>query len=153
WCWTWVGAGLMMAYTPAGRANMATSDVVPAPTLDELAGRAEALLPRLRGGAARTEELRRLPDETLAAFRQAGFCRLFQPARSGGYELDAGPVQIVLGSQLGRACGSSAWVQSVVACHAWLLGMFPRAAQDAVWESDPEALLSTGISMRTGVAR
>jgi 3-hydroxy-9,10-secoandrosta-1,3,5(10)-triene-9,17-dione monooxygenase len=132
---------------------MATSDVVPAPTLDELAGRAEALLPRLRERAARTEELRRLPDETLADFRQAGFFRLFQPTRYGGYELDYGPVQIALGGQLGRACGSSAWVQSVVACHAWLLGMFPRAAQDAVWGSDPEALLSTGISMRTGLGR
>jgi 3-hydroxy-9,10-secoandrosta-1,3,5(10)-triene-9,17-dione monooxygenase len=132
---------------------MTTGDVVPAPTLDELAGRAEALLPRLRERAARTEELRRLPDETLADFRQAGFFRLFQPARYGGYELDYGPVQIVLGRQLGRACGSSAWVQSVVACHAWLLGMFSRAAQDAVWGSDPEALLSTGISMRTGVGR
>jgi 3-hydroxy-9,10-secoandrosta-1,3,5(10)-triene-9,17-dione monooxygenase len=132
---------------------MATSDVVPAPTLDELVGRAEALLPRLRERAAHAEELRRLPDETVEDFRQAGFFRLFQPARYGGYELDYGPAQLALGGQLGRACGSSAWVQCVVACHAWLLGMFPRAAQDAVWGSDPEALLSTGISMRTGVGR
>src|SRR5215813_12383423 len=111
---------------------MAGSGVVPVPTIDELAARAEALLPRLRERAAQTEELRRVPDETIADFRQAGFFRLFQPARYGGYELDYGPVQLALGSVLGHACGSSAWVQSVVACHAWLLGMFPRAAQDAV---------------------
>ncbi|HZS01038.1 MAG TPA: acyl-CoA dehydrogenase family protein [Chloroflexota bacterium] len=132
---------------------MASSDVVTVPSVEELAARAEALLPRLRERAARAEELRRVPDETIAEFREAGFFRLFQPARYGGYELDYGPVQLALGSVLGRACGSSAWVQSVVACHAWLLGMFPLAAQDAVWGEDPETLLSTAISMQTGIAR
>src|SRR6266852_8262021 len=97
--------------------------------------------------------MRRMPDETIADFLQAGLLRIFVPERYGGYEIDYGPIQLALSRQLGRACGSSAWVQSVVACHAWLLGMFPRAAQDAVWGSDPEALLSTGISMRAGLGR
>lgn len=123
------------------------------PTIAELVARAEALLPRLRERAAATEEQRRVPDETIAEFRAAGFFRLFQPARYGGYELDYGLTQIELGTRLGRACGSSAWVQSVVACHAWLLGMFPRAAQDAVWGDDPDALLATGIAMRHGEGR
>jgi 3-hydroxy-9,10-secoandrosta-1,3,5(10)-triene-9,17-dione monooxygenase len=132
---------------------MASSSLVPIPTIDELAARAEALLPRLQERAARAEELRRVPDETIEDFRQAGFFRLFQPRRYGGYELDYGLPQIELGRRLGRACGSSAWVQSVVACHAWLLGMFPAAAQDAVWGSDPDTLLSTGISMRAAKGR
>jgi 3-hydroxy-9,10-secoandrosta-1,3,5(10)-triene-9,17-dione monooxygenase len=132
---------------------MIRSTTAAAPAVEDLAARAAALLPGLRERAAHTEELRRVPDETIDAFREAGFFRLFQPARYGGYELDYGPVQLALGSVLGRACGSSAWVQSVVACHAWILGMFPRAAQDAVWGSDSDALLSTAISMRTGRAR
>jgi 3-hydroxy-9,10-secoandrosta-1,3,5(10)-triene-9,17-dione monooxygenase len=132
---------------------MATGRVASTPTIAELATRAEALLPRLRERAARAEEQRRIPDETIEELRQAGLFRLFQPARYGGYELDYGLAQIELGTRLGRACGSSAWVQSVVACHAWLLGMFPHAAQDAVWGEDPDALLSTAISMRTGLAR
>jgi alkylation response protein AidB-like acyl-CoA dehydrogenase len=132
---------------------MASSGVVPAPTIAELAARAEALLPGLRERAAATEEQRRVPDETIEEFRQAGFFRLFQPARYGGYELDYGLTQIELGTRLGRACGSSAWVQSVVACHAWLLGMFPPDAQEAVWGEDEDTLLSTAISIRTGVAR
>ena len=130
-----------------------SSRIATVPSVEELEARAEALLPRLRERAAQTEALRRVPDETIEEFCQAGFFRLFQPARYGGYELDYGPVQLALGGQLGRACGSSAWVQCVVACHAWLLGMFPRAAQDAVWADDPEALLSTAISMRSARGR
>src|SRR4051794_41780364 len=106
---------------------MATSDVVPAPTLDELLGRAEALLPRLRERAARAEEQRRVPDETIEEFRQAGFFRLFQPARYGGYELDYGLTQIELGTRLGGACGTRPWVESGVARPARLPGMVPRA--------------------------
>ncbi len=132
---------------------MATRDAGDAPTLAELTARAEALLPRLRERAEQCETLRRVPDETIADFQAAGFFRVFQPARYGGYELDYGHTQVELGAQLGRACGSSAWVQSVVACHAWLLGMFPLAAQDAVWAHEPEALLSTGISARAAQAR
>ena len=36
-------------------------------------------------------------------------------------------MQLELSSVLGHACGSSAWVQIVVACHAWCLATFPDA--------------------------
>ena len=102
------------------------------PTTEELLARAWELVPVLRERAARTEELRRVPEETIEDFRRAGFFRVLQPARFGGYEMDYGITQIELASVLGRGCGSSGWVQSVVACHAWLVGMYPEAAQDAV---------------------
>src|ERR1700704_1437305 len=41
-------------------------------TYEELWGRAEQLLPKLRERAARCEELRRLPDETLRDFHDTG---------------------------------------------------------------------------------
>ena len=50
--------------------------------------KAEALLPRLRERAARCEELRRLPDETLRDFHDAKLFRIHQPKRVGGAELD-----------------------------------------------------------------
>src|SRR5437588_12200556 len=103
------------------------------PTLGDVVTRAEALVPRLRERARKAEELRRVPDETIQDFLDAGLFRVLQPKRWGGYELDYGRTQVELCGVLGRGCGSSAWVQCVVACHAWCLGMFPDAAQDAVW--------------------
>src|SRR5580698_7445218 len=58
-----------------------------APHFGELLARAEALIPVLRERAARSEELRRLPDETIADLHESGLFRVLQPKRVGGSEL------------------------------------------------------------------
>src|SRR5579859_5009225 len=109
-----------------------------APTIHEMRERACALLPRLRQRAMLTEQLGQLPPDTVQDFSEGGFFRVLQPRRFGGMELDYGRTQLELCTALGQACGSSAWVQMVIACHAWCLAMFPDAAQQAVWGEDPE---------------
>jgi 3-hydroxy-9,10-secoandrosta-1,3,5(10)-triene-9,17-dione monooxygenase len=123
------------------------------PTLSEIVDRAEALLPHLRERAAEAEALRRVPDETMQEFRAAGLFRVLQPRRWGGYELSYGRTQTELCNVLGRACGSSAWVQCVLACHAWCLAMFPSEAQAAVWSGDPDALIASAFAFSTGRGR
>jgi 3-hydroxy-9,10-secoandrosta-1,3,5(10)-triene-9,17-dione monooxygenase len=123
------------------------------PTIHDMVQRAEALLPRLRERAAETEALGRLPVETVADFREGGFFRVLQPRRFGGMELDYGRLQLELCSTLGQACGSSAWVQMVVACHAWCLAMFSEEAQQAVWGKDPETLVASAFGFSTGKGR
>ena len=123
------------------------------PTLAEMVARAEGLLPRLRERATATEALRRAPDETIRDFTEAGLFRVLQPTAFGGYELPYGRTQVALASVLGRACGSSAWVQSVVACHAWLVGMYPLAVQQAVWGQYPDTLVASAFSFKTGRGR
>lgn len=114
------------------------------PSEAEIMARARALVPMLRERAAETERLRRLPDATHRAFLEAGFYKILQPRHYGGYELEFG-TQTELGVELGRGCGSSAWVATVVACHAWLLGMFPPAAQDEVWGNDQDAVIASSF--------
>jgi len=125
----------------------------PAVTLTDMLQRAEALVPRLRERARMTEELRRLPDATAQEFLDAGLFRVLQPARFGGYELDYGRTQVELCYVLGQACGSSAWVQCVIACHAWCVGMFPPEAQEAVWGSDSNTLIASSFAPKTGRGR
>jgi 3-hydroxy-9,10-secoandrosta-1,3,5(10)-triene-9,17-dione monooxygenase len=120
------------------------------PTIAELAARAEAMLPALKQRAARADAEGHLPQETIDEFKDAGFFRVFVPRRYGGYELDYGLTQVELCNQIGRACGSSAWVFSVVACHAWLLGMMPEATQEAVWSTGPDTLMTTAVSPSSG---
>jgi 3-hydroxy-9,10-secoandrosta-1,3,5(10)-triene-9,17-dione monooxygenase len=122
-------------------------------TLASLLERSEALVPRLRGRARETEELRRLPDETHQEFLEAGLYRVFQPVRFGGFELDYGRTQVELAHVLGQGCGSSAWVQSVIACHAWALGMFEPEAQEAVWGTDQDTLIASSFAPKTGRGR
>jgi 3-hydroxy-9,10-secoandrosta-1,3,5(10)-triene-9,17-dione monooxygenase len=54
------------------------------PRFDELLARAEALVPALRERAPRAEQLRRLPDETIAELHESGLFRMLQPSRVGG---------------------------------------------------------------------
>jgi alkylation response protein AidB-like acyl-CoA dehydrogenase len=110
----------------------------------ELIAKARALAPALRERAAEAERLRRLPDATQAAFRAAGFYRILQPARYGGLEARYG-LQTMLGAEAARGCASSGWALSITASHSWILGMFPREAQDEFWNPDPQRTLASSF--------
>jgi 3-hydroxy-9,10-secoandrosta-1,3,5(10)-triene-9,17-dione monooxygenase len=104
--------------------------------------RARDLVPTLRERAADAARNGQLPEQTLTDFQEAGFFRILQPARWGGYELDPQDffeVQLTLA----EGCMSSAWVLGVVAIHNWQLALFDdRAAQD-VWGADSSVLISS----------
>lgn len=117
----------------------------------ELIAQARALAPVVAERAARCEAVRRLPEETEQAFRDAGFYQVLQPAAFGGLELDYG-IQTELAAEIGRGCASSGWNLSVIAAHAWMLGMFPEAAQRTVWGRNTDATLSTSFLPRPGAA-
>ncbi len=122
------------------------------PSLAELTARAEALVPVLRERAARAEELRRLPDDTIADLHDSGLFRILQPARVGGSELPFRSI-VELVAIIGRGCGSTAWVLANLAAHHWLLGMWSPRAQDEVWGDDPDNLIGSALIFPRGRAR
>ncbi|HEV8016476.1 MAG TPA: acyl-CoA dehydrogenase family protein [Stellaceae bacterium] len=116
----------------------------PIPSADELVARAAAMVPTLRQRAAATEAQRRIGKDSAQEFRAAGFFRVLQPKRFGGYEVPFG-THMRIAAELGRGCASSAWVASVIAVHSWIVGMFPAEAQDEVWGDDHGALVATSF--------
>lgn len=114
--------------------------------------RAEALIPKLRDRAARTEELRRLPPETERDLHDTGLFRLVQPKRVGGSEFDY--VALVdCADALGQGDASVAWNFANLASHHWMLGMFDKRAQDEVWDKDPDTLIASSFIFPAGRAR
>ncbi len=111
---------------------------------DEILERARDLVPVLRARATDAERLRRMPDETVTDFAAAGFYRALQPARYGGLEMAFG-VHTEYSVELARGCASSSWNAVILACHAWVGGMFPPEAQDEMWTDDPATLVSTSF--------
>src|SRR5258708_25453717 len=87
---------------------------MPVPSFDELRERAERLVPVLRERAAKTEALRRIPDETIADLHRSGLFRMLQPARVGGSELPYGAF-VELAGVIAPGCGSAASVLNNVA--------------------------------------
>lgn len=121
-------------------------------TYEELYGRAEQLLPVLRERAARCEELRRMPEETLRDFHDSGLFRFQQPRSVGGSELDF-VAAITIGALLARGCASSAWNFVNLGTHHLLLGMFPPGAQDDVWKVSRDALIASAFVFPAGRAQ
>ena len=116
-----------------------------------IVARARALIPTLRERAPKTEELRRLPPETERDLHDAGLFRIVQPKRVGGSELDY--VALVdCADALGQADASVAWNFANLASHHWMLGMFDRRAQDAVWQQDANALIASSFIFPAGRA-
>lgn len=122
-----------------------------APRFDELMARAEALVPALRERAAEAEDLRRMPDETLADLHSSGLFRMLQPARVGGSEL---PFRALyeLTAVIGTGCGSTSWVLANLAAHHWLLGMWHPEAQEEIWGESPDSLISSALIFARGRA-
>src|SRR5947209_5112191 len=74
----------------------------------ELIQSARLLAPMLQARAGEADGLRRIPDATIAEFREAGFFRMLQPAHYGGYEVDP-RVFFEVQMTLAAGCPSSAW--------------------------------------------
>ena len=111
-------------------------------TAAELVARARALQPVLKERAAAADEARRLPAETIRDFQDAGFFKILQPERWGGYEMDP---QVFFDVQmaLAEACMSSGWVYGILAVHNFQLGLFDLKAQEEVWSTDPATLIAS----------
>ncbi|RZQ63142.1 3-hydroxy-9,10-secoandrosta-1,3,5(10)-triene-9,17-dione monooxygenase oxygenase subunit [Amycolatopsis suaedae] len=107
--------------------------------------RVRQLLPTLRDRAQETEDLRRIPDESIKALSETGFFRLLQPKPYGGDEAD--PVTFYTAVKLiAGACGSTGWVASILGVHPWHVALFDAKAQEEVWGDDVDTLVSSSYA-------
>ena len=121
------------------------TDVATTPELDTLLARARELRPLLERRAVETDTLRHLPPDVVDALRKSGLCRLFEPRRFGGYETSVRTYLEVV-SEVGRGCGSTAWVASLINVCAWLASLFPERAQRDVWSTNPDAWIAGSLN-------
>ncbi|TKC92262.1 flavin-dependent monooxygenase [Trinickia terrae] len=117
-----------------------SSPVAGVPPVQSLVERACGMVHDLQENARQTENDRRISEETITRFRDAGFFRLMQPARYGGYEYGFTAFIDVI-SEVARGCASSAWGCSIAAIHQWVVALFPEQAQDDVWGANRDAIV------------
>ena len=102
-------------------------------------------MPVLSERAAKTEALRRLPDETFADLLESGLLGISQPRRFGGSELTLTDAFDII-NLISQGCGSTGWTYALLAAHGWFLAQFDDQAQRDVWDANPTAVLATSFS-------
>ena len=112
---------------------------------EALIARAREIRPLLERNAAQTDSLRRLPDDVVGALRSNGLCRLMVPKRYGGYQTSI-RTYIEVMVEIGRGCGSTSWVASLVNVCEWLAGLFPDRAQQDVWGANRDAWIAGSLA-------
>ncbi len=115
------------------------------PSAEEIIQRAHDMIPMLRARAEACEKQRMVPEETIAAFKEAGFFRILQPKRWGGYEMHPNVLNKVL-MELARGCPSSAWNVMVLGVHPFEVGLLPPQVGDELWGEDESRLVSSSYA-------
>ncbi|SDO91427.1 GTP cyclohydrolase II [Arthrobacter sp. ok909] len=131
-------------------ARPAAAVPVVVPTHDEMLARAQGLIPGLRERAAETEQLRRIPDSTMAELRSAEIFHMLSPKAAGGFGMGLETYVDVV-RRLARGCASTAWSVGHLVEHVWMLARWPREAQDEVFANGP-APLAAATGAPAGVA-
>lgn len=126
-------------------ASLRPTSAAPAPatpTPADLVARAKAMIPTLRARAKTCIANRDVPTETIAEMQAAGFFRVLQPKRWGGYEMHPN-VFFDIQKQLAEGCMSTGWMYGVLGCHPYEMALFHGEAQAEVWADDPAMLVSS----------
>ena len=123
----------------------------PSITCTELVDKVRALGPLLTENATKSEEERRVPDETIDALRKAGVFKVAVAERYGGYEMNL-RAMVEVSAAVAEFDGGAAWVTALCNVNSWSNSLFPRAATDDIWEKNPNAL-SAGVLAAEGRAR
>ena len=112
------------------------------PSAEELVSRARAMIPTLKQRADACVKGRDVPAESIAEMQEAGFFRILQPRRWGGYEMHPN-VFFDVQRLLAEGCMSTGWMYGVLGCHPYELALFHDEAQREVWGTDTSTLASS----------
>lgn len=125
-----------MTVSSSGTANPDVKELpVPEPDLTpaEMIGRARALRERLREEQAATEARTYHSAELHEEFVRAGFYRILQPRRFGGYEFSL-PTFFQTMIELARGCPSTGWCVTLGSAHVFnVAGVFDIETQASVF--------------------
>jgi alkylation response protein AidB-like acyl-CoA dehydrogenase len=104
-------------------------------TADALLQKARELAPRLRERAAETGKARRMPEQTIRDYWDAGLWYLLKPKKFGGPELRP-DTALSVAYELSRGDGSAGWVWAVMTIHDYLVALWPEEFQHEYWAKD-----------------
>ena len=116
---------------------------------DEFIEIARSIKEPFRSRAHDGEQNRRLDQANHEAMLAAGLYRVQMPERYGGFEMSH-RTMLDISVEIGRGCGSSAWIFSNITAQNGIVSMASRQAQDDVWGDDKDACTASSFPSKGG---
>ncbi|MGD0414848.1 MAG: acyl-CoA dehydrogenase family protein [Terriglobales bacterium] len=107
----------------------------------DVAQKAKALCGWLQGQATQIEAERRIPDEVVERLATTGLFRMMQPPRFGGLGCTPREAWEAV-FEVGKGCGSCAWIVGLNSANVLMLGKFSEQAQRDVFLCGKPAIVS-----------
>jgi 3-hydroxy-9,10-secoandrosta-1,3,5(10)-triene-9,17-dione monooxygenase len=85
-----------------------------------------------------------IPDSIIEEMKKAGMFRLIQPKQYGGFEVEPHTLFEIQGI-FSQALMSAGWLVGLLNLQSWQLGLMAPQAQNDVWSSEPDALISSSF--------
>lgn len=126
-----------------------TTEIVSA---EELVGRANALVPKLRANASLTEELGNPAPENLTALREAGLLRLTNPVAYGGFETST-RTQVEVIAAVGRGCASTGWITANHIASVGFTALLPEEGLKEVFAETADVIVLSAGGPKTWAKR
>lgn len=117
------------------------SDLSVARDVPDLLEKIRQIHPIIRERAAESEAQRHVAQETIDAMIAIGVFRTGVPKSFGGFGSDARE-QIDVARVVAQADGGTAWITGLLNSGAYVVGWFPRQAQEDVFSTGPDTLVS-----------
>lgn len=117
------------------------SDLSVARDVPELLEKIRQIHPIIRERAAESEAQRHVAQETIDAMTAIGVFRTGVPKSFGGFGSDTRE-QIDVARVVAQADGGTAWITGLLNSGAYVVGWFPRQAQEDVFSTGPDTLVS-----------
>jgi 3-hydroxy-9,10-secoandrosta-1,3,5(10)-triene-9,17-dione monooxygenase len=106
----------------------------------ELIASARSMIPTLAARSIEQRNRRGILPVTIAEMREAGFFRVLQPKRWGGYEMDLSTFYDIE-MTLGEGDTSVGWAYGVLGVVTWFLGLIDDRVAQEVWDRDTDSLI------------
>ncbi|MCM3388935.1 acyl-CoA dehydrogenase family protein [Ureibacillus chungkukjangi] len=106
---------------------------------------AKSLVIKLQERAQETEDIRRIPEETIRELKEGGLFTMLRPKKYGGQELNLRTYSEAV-VEISKGCASTGWIVALCAIRELMVAeSFTEKAHDEIFGENPEDVLFAGV--------
>ncbi len=117
------------------------------------AEKARKLIPKLRERAAETENIRRIPEETMNELKESGLMTMLRPKRYGGHETNMRTYSDAI-VEISKGCASTGWILALCSIRELMVAeSFSEKTHEEIFGKNEDVVFAGVYEPRKCIAR